>query len=670
MQGISSAAQSNVFTLNDVTQGRTFQRSAGATSGPVSLSGAVAGQHPSGVDAQILLASNSSIVVDWTSISNFAISGGGWSGKLLSVPQGGPYTVNVRATDNHARAGTGTNTFSLGIIFLLHGQSNMTGMLGSTSAPGTPIAGTSFYDGTNGWQAIPAGSGIRNFLSAVNTATGVPCAALCVAVIGVSIGNLLPVGANYTNALQQMAAIGNDFEMVLWDQGEGDASNSPHEDGNSYLTQLATMYSLLQGVTGRSSSQLPFVLSSIGHTTSSGGSLNGGITDATWSTIQKALFDAPSRISGVVYSHSQVDLAVGGDQLHYTDAAHGQQGLRFAHTVNRILGLATGNTYWTIGSASTVDATHTNVNLTQSAGTDFTPTTASDEWQITGDNGVTWSAPSAISRNSGTQIQLTHASLSTSNTRKLRYQYGQCSALAAPVLDNSTLQLPLNFTTWDVVPTSLSTLPVPNYRYSVNSTGTGASQSASNLPLGPEGVRQFVIIALAGSAGPTLTLTPNVGSPVSATLVKQQGNTSIWQALLGTDAASATTFNLSIQYSGNPFGGNWINVWTVPFANLSSTTATGFGGSTTTSSISGSATAATSSGGFTIAIGYNTAWYTDFNTPGSISGTESYVKNFEWPSGVTFIAGCASNVGANAASSVTVSLQNAGTCDVAVAAWR
>jgi hypothetical protein len=519
-------------------------------------------------------------------------------------------------------------------------------------------------------------------MNATANATGRICLALNGALNGAATGNLIKGTAAYTALLAQINAVilPSDQVMILWDQGEGDADETPHPEENIYKTNISQLHSDLATDMSRTKSICPFLIGSLGTSSISDGTLTGGTTDVSWQTIKNAHYNCAVEQPYVHFSHTNIDL-VRSDGYHYIGTGQAKQGARFGQAVKTILGLASGEAHWQISTAATVDTTHTNVNFVQNLGTDFTPTSAGNGWEVTGNNGVTWIAATGA-RNSPTQVQLTHSSISTTSTRQVRYQWGLLppdasgvNPTTAPILDNSALQVPLNYTTWNIAPTPLSALPVPTWRYNIESyPQSGQVQTFAAVPLGPSiGAQKFVILSVANFAlNATVTLTPKdaqgnaAGTPVIATLVKRQGKIQIQQATLGSDANSAYAVDVSVDFGSNPFGSSLLQLWTVPLASLSSTTSTGTGGASAASNTAVTATVNVSASGFIIQAGLNDTLY---SAACVLTGTETFAKRFERSNHSGSYSADASNCSANAASSATATYAVAANLDLALASW-
>lgn len=569
------------------------------------------------------------------------------------------------------------------ILIIGYGQSNMDVLFNGPPTL-TPNASTSFYNGSS--IVTPPSDGVITLGNTINNVTGLPVLSLDGAAGGTNLSGLAKGSSNYTALLVQINAViqPTDQVFIIWLQGEGDASLAPPGGFDYYASGPNSVNQLhhdLTGDIGRTTSNCPFLIGSIA--TVAGftpvGTVTGGQTALTWTNIRWQQFAAQQR-GTVIFSHSNIDATTAFDDFHYDPPSLVNNGARFAQTYLTHLGKASGNAHWEIANAVTVDATHTNVNLTQVLGTDFTPTTGIQGFEVSGDNGSTWTAVTGA-RTSATQLQLTHSSLTTTSARLVRYQYGYNppgipggGASGPPlnlVADNSSLALPLTPTgIWNIRPTPLTVLPVVTWRDFLPSDVSTATQTFTGMQIGNDGVRQFLVFgaALPNSQVPSsITVTPNVGSPVSGSVVVTEGGSSIFQALLGADAALATEVTVQLTYPSNPFGGTVLQLYTVPFSDISSTTATGTGSSQTASSTTGTATVNVSARGFIIANVFSDTAITGFPTA---SGTESYNVEPCSPSGIVTFAADAANAAANVASSFTGTVNVAGNISVVMAAWR
>lgn len=670
------------LALTAIPANKMHQRSASLTTGPVPLIGTFSGGTLSGVEGQILKVSDNSIVKDWTALSGASIGGGAWSGTLAGVAQGGPYYAKVRASNAPAVGATGATGWYMGLLFVGYGQSNMGTFVSAQTAPiPTASAGTVTYDTTLGWCTAGlgqiVGNGAIQFMNDM-VATGVPIGMVQGAIAATDIdflANDSPTdysGGGGLWRLEQILIAGGitDAEMMLYYQGEGSVARPEV----SYLSFLSLMHQRQATFLGRTKAQFPFLLAGLAPYTGAPDPL---LTNAGWSVIRTAHFHAAQQQTNMHFSHSDMD-AVLADGLHLNGVSQQRGGDRFARTAQNILGLGGGEGHFEITGGTVVDATHTTISVTLiGSATDISPSSGITGFEVTGNNGATWISATGA-RASATTVTLTHASIATTSVRKVRYQYGLAPDVSAPLRDNSALTLPATYTADNISPTPLSAVPTPLWCGGYRSDTSGLVQSAS-FAIRPNAT-QLVIVTIAGRAGssatPVVTVTPNVGTPITATQVANTADpgaigADIFQALLLSDANTATQVDVTWTVVSQPFGGNDINVWTIPSASLSSTSATDAQIGSAASANAASVNVNVSAGGFIIAAGATQDPAT--GDIGTLSGTETFATRYNQPgfSGTCNTAGDASGCAANASSAVTVTFTGAASAiNIAAATWR
>lgn len=661
-----------LMLVTDVVDNRTYQRAAGATvSGNIPLAGTYTGAAPVSIQAQVHKVSDNSVVKSWFSLSGGSISGGNWSGNLASVPQGGSYYVKVRASDVPVVGAAGLNSFSVGIVIVAYGQSNMNHMFTTVASPASPQAGTIAWSAGGGWATPPAADGARAFLNSLNTLTGIPVAIVNCALDGAPVGYLDPASSQWSSVVQPALAAIGDAEMMIVDQGEGDAAVA--SAASVWTTGWAAIHSGMAAIVGRTASAMPIVFAGMGTETA-------GVADGAWATIQGAIISAPTNITGAYFSHNNYDLTR-VDGYHYDAAGLTKQGLRFAETCAQLsAGLTNGFPAWNISGSATVDATHSTVDVGHSLGTDFTPTTGITGFEISGDNGATWSAATGV-RTSATRITLSHASVPTTSARKIRYLYGGAPIISGLVVDNSAFVAPLNYTGANLSPTPTASLPTPTWEGAAQAgsqTGGGpVVQTATGFNLSASG-RKFVIIGINGPYSPVegVVVTPDVGTAKSAALLSTSGagadNVSqLWAVLLDADANSATSCTVACSWASAPYTFAYVNVWSVSSGDLTSTTptATNAGNSAATAVGSIAVTLTVPAGGFVIAVSEQTSTASSAALLSGV-GVTPVDRGGGLVQGTRTTAADAANV---AAGSATVTATYAGAtapASIAVAAFR
>jgi hypothetical protein len=591
------------------------------------------------------------------------------------------------------------------VLLVGYGQSNM-GAFFTSSTSIAPNANTSFYNANAGIGAVgiwhpltpgQRGDGIITCMNQINNVTGLPVLSLTGDVGGSGISGLVPGSPTgfFAALMSQINAViqPNDYVVVIWDQGEGDAVVA--EAPQDYIDNLKLIRDGLASSLGIPT--VPLLVAALGTISGLVGQPSGGNSPYTWQRIKNAHFFSPIQIPHVYYSHTNIDI-IRANATDYHYVAPGTQGMgqRFAQAATNLMGIGpSGFAHWEIASAATVDATRTNVNLTQALGTDFTPTINADGWEVSGDNGANWVTGTGA-RVSATQLRLTHSSLSTSSVRLVRYQWGynQAGASAGPtpgyLRDNSAFAVPLTPTTWDIRPTgATSTVPCAMWRNKDTLTGTHSAWASRKLLCWPptDNYQKFIIIAVySGILSPldmagnpmTMTVTPDIGSPVTATYVGQHPTSgmALFQAKLGTDANASQYLTITASQPSNPFTNYICHIYDVDASTLNSTTNTGTNSATTTLTantappLTSNCTVNVSAGGLMIAMNIISVSQT---TQGAFA---TYSSNFNnrWEDGSTITLDAA-NSAANAASPFSVSF---GTTDPSnpinmytfMASWR
>lgn len=314
--------------------------------------------------------------------------GGAFSLPLV-VPQGDFWVVQIRDGINHALGQTGTHEFGVGAFIALLGQSNMEQMFDDTInyplgapgtystkngfvrigninpayPPGTPAsvynsAGTHYHE-----TGFRSGDGLVYAANRMREGLGCPIGILDFAASGSWISLWTSGGAQNTEFLAGLSAIGGDFEAALWLQGETDAQNGTSEA--AYKTSLTSLFNQLKTVTGRST--LDFGVVIVGPATAAWTP-----TEGRMAAMRKAQIDfvAENAAGGAFIAGTDIDGDLGnGSSIHITPSSRTVQGRRYGECiVRRLTGAAYGIEGPVISSASRSGAVVT-VNITQQGGT-------------------------------------------------------------------------------------------------------------------------------------------------------------------------------------------------------------------------------------------------------------------------------------------------------------
>lgn len=424
--------------------------------------------------------------------------------------------------------GAGGNSYTgPQIVIIGDGQSNWLRHASFGSSPPAASAGTFFFSG-GVWGAVPAANGARELLNAIAAATGKTVGLISGGQSGVNIAALQPgAGTGYFESLaaQMVAADAGSAEenYILYLQGEGDADSVAPTSPAAFAAAMDSLHGSLVAVIGKTKTTCKFIVSSLA------GWVGGAATDAAWEGINNSLYTAHDTYPNIIYSHSNRIYPVDGDGAHWNLASYyGKSGAQYARTILWLRGTVATRPLWNIASVAIVDATHTDVVLAHSMGTDFTPTSGITGFTLSIDGFSTTIVPSAAVRQDANTIRLTHSSLATSNSRTVRYQYGKLPVITAPVLDNSGLAAPLNHSagqSFVAVGSAANPILVHRAANSDQVSGGGQNQGIDGLDLSISANTSFIVAVTSpydgtgGSHVASLTITPAGGSAINGTLL-------------------------------------------------------------------------------------------------------------------------------------------------------
>jgi hypothetical protein len=248
---VGTVAPGVLGALTDFANQRIFQRV--GTSRALTVNMTYTGNAPTGVEAQIVDFTNTStVIVDWTALTNLQASGGSATGQI-TVPQGGWYKLKIRSVADRTTVLTGTLKFGVGMIIGFHGQSNMyyfngdylklpncgprsieyiSGAYRRIGQYNDAYAASLLYNVAGGYSTYSRDNGnlqgdaLVVFVNAMVAALNIPVLAIPVTYSGMSIDTWIPASTTkWTELATAVAAVGGDMEMFLWYQGESDAVN-------------------------------------------------------------------------------------------------------------------------------------------------------------------------------------------------------------------------------------------------------------------------------------------------------------------------------------------------------------------------------------------------------------------------------------------------------------
>ena len=511
----SASAAAGSIALSDLENNRVYQRS--GTSKSITVTGTYAGS-PTAIQARIVQHGTSTEVVTWTTIVA-SPSGGTFSGAL-SVPQGGWYNVQVRFSNDTGIVSNGSNKFGVGIVVLCAGQSNMSywGTTGTNSSPALAAkqTGSAYPSTTGSWSPLgTTEQGHAAFANALISAYSIPVGILNYAAAGAAVTSWDDAADGLVqNAVKAVSDAGGAVEYILWAQGEAEALSGMAKA--TYKTHLASVISTLRaGISnGSTRPRLPFLAGTLGRENYS------GVTDATMAAIREAIQEVIADGTETYIGASALD--VYSDNVHYTGAGYAVFAGRFAQTVKYICGTESYHRGPYITSAAIVDVTHTDVNISHRGGTDFTPTSGINGFEI--DDGGTVVVPSAAVRQSANVVRLTHSALS-SGAPTVRYGYGCDGGVAfantytGALLDNTAMALPLEQYSGIPITASVSITST-----AANATFSGSAHVSPRASFAATTTAAVASTAATGASQGTIT-TPALKNNTGTVLANETGAT-------------------------------------------------------------------------------------------------------------------------------------------------
>lgn len=445
-------------------------------------------------------------MVTWTTI-DASPSAGTFSGTLSSIPEGGWYNIQVRFSNDTGVTDNGSNAFGVGILVATSGQSNMRDWY--TEGADTANDLLRVFDGTS-WTA-PTKNGAVTFGNTIISSESVPVGLIDGSVDGSALNSAAAVSDiywlntassyPYDDLLIDITAAGGQVEYVVFGQGERDAQVGITQA--QYAADLATLATNFRNdVTSGYHATLPMLVIGLGR-------YDVG-DDADWQAIRDAQIDACAADANMYLAAQTIDLE-DRDGIHLDTTSLTEAGLRTATTVLYILGSKSYYQGPEIQGFYLVDSSTIDVVMTHNGGSDFTPTSGITGFEVFDD--ATGETISTAVRQSASIIRLT-LSGSISGTPTARYLYGASPANTAPVVDNTTETIGLQYNTdmeWlsagDITyghDTSVEETYVENFTNRWTGTGTISGSGDSEKISMTTGEYMESPIIYTGSSGITL----------------------------------------------------------------------------------------------------------------------------------------------------------------------
>jgi hypothetical protein len=500
----ASSQSSGTITLTDVTDRKIIQRQSGV--GSLTVAGSYTGT-PTSIQARVVNHGTSTEALTWTTIVA-SPAGGTFSGTLSNIPEGGWYNVQVRFSNNTTVTSNGSNKFGVGALVAVYGQSNGPKWFntGATTAPDT--AGV--WNGTTFASLGASAQGAVGFAEHFRATDAVPVGFFNSGVDAAAVASLDGAGTttNIDNLLTAVSNSGDKLEAVVWIHGETDAgtgtTQTSYED-DFYNDADSVVKHIRANVTNASGqSNLPFLVVLLGRY-GGGNGIDTGIE-----TIKAAQINVINTGANV-YMAAQTHDVEHADEWHYIGASYATIAKRCAQTLLYINGDATYHRGPAVASATLVDATHVDVNLTHRGGTNISPATGIRGFEVK-DNGV-WSAATTAVAQTSASVRLTVSALT--NLQDVRVFYGADGGVAAyanaftgALVDNTALALPVEYTATTTITgpqgTSTGTATASGVAIKI-ANAVGSSTGASSA----DGVNDQVVVtqraAIMGDAGGELT---------------------------------------------------------------------------------------------------------------------------------------------------------------------
>ena len=316
----ADSTASDTITATEIDDNKVIQRSGGANTA-ITISGTYTGT-PTAIQARIM--DGVSETVTWTTI-DASPSGGTFSGSI-NVPDGGFYNAEVRFSNDTGVTDAQTNTWAVGAVIVIAGQSNGDNWFTDGTTP-TANADLRRYD--SGWNIPQANEeGATAFGNKIQTELSVPVGVINAALGGTALRQEADSGPGYWlttadakgnvytgNFTTVMDAVDWECEYLVWVQGERDARSDLVTEAE-YNTSLAALFAFFR--TDFSDASLPIVISYLGRGT------DAGDDDDDFENIRSAersLNDSQAN----TYGTDCYDLAL-ADTIHYSDyTAHGER---------------------------------------------------------------------------------------------------------------------------------------------------------------------------------------------------------------------------------------------------------------------------------------------------------------------------------------------------------
>lgn len=416
----------------------------GTTVSPVVISGTYGGSAPTNIACQTYQLDGTTIIQTWATLTSATISGGNWTGTLAVTFTPQNMKVQCRETSNTAvTTAVTTNDFGVGPTPLMMGQSQISLFWDTADSTLSPNTSTWRYAGGTG--AINAvqltnqsgepdnhtnGEGVVELSNLLTGQLGSASMTIQMAVQGVSSAYWIssPAGTGYTNTVAALGNIGNNFDLVLWNQGQSDALGGI--TNAAYLTNLRNIEAWTRGFR----TNVPFFITPIGQAA-------GVATNAQWEAIKQALLTSIDNDANVFFGGMEVDLPYVAASTHLTALGRFRYAKRMMQAYLKHTGVSTSGYGPKIDQASATWDTNVTVTVpvVQEGGSTLTCGALSTSCSaITGFRVFSNGSPATISSTALSQPNQIVLTLSATPTAPVTvdYLYGEAPTVTNAVYDN------------------------------------------------------------------------------------------------------------------------------------------------------------------------------------------------------------------------------------------
>lgn len=427
------------ITLTDFAEGRIFQRKGNRAD--IVISGSYSGTIAA-IEARVVRSETpTEVVVPWTVIDP-SPGNGIFVGRLVDVPQGGWYRLQVRGHLDHSVSDYGKHRWGVGVLIACLGQSNMKEWFYTGNDLKAHPLLRKFSD--KGWSKLGTkGNAAIAFGNRVIERLGIPVGLLDFAVNGSGLRKEADYGTGYwldtrpasiyNRFVSGVSAAGGVLEFIIWIQGEADAARGTvtQKEYADALTHFIKDRVRKDITNGSDHEHLPFLVVMM--------IKRPGGKDNPHQAIRNAQRQVVEQVADCYLAATTLDLKNHGRQ-HLKPKAYISMGSRVAQTVLYIAGKEHYYRGPQVVSARQLEDRMVEIVIRHNGGNDFWPASGISGWEIIA-NGKRVPIQEVYRHDAQTIRIVTEQPLT--EHASVRYLHGAMPDVSHPVLDNSPLSLPL-----------------------------------------------------------------------------------------------------------------------------------------------------------------------------------------------------------------------------------